>query len=150
MDQPLDAALAAQLGIPIVEGQPMPTMKSVMQRQMVGIMNGLTATANKNAQMVDDFQDRISGRKKGTLQPEQQMRVDQMLQVFEKYPELINATFLFAATMMRRILDQRKLLSAIPGRELELLDKIEALLRAEVPQEKWPENQAPQAQAAAA
>lgn len=149
MDQPLDPHLAAQLGIPIIEGQPPPTMRVIFQRQMAGIMQGLSVAANQNQQIVEDFKDRVSGKKKSNLTPDLQAKVDQLVQVFGQFPELINATHLFAATMMRRILDQRKLLSAMPGRELELMDKIETLLRTEVPQDRWPENQPARTQAAA-
>jgi hypothetical protein len=146
LDTPLDEAVAKQFGLKWDPDNP-PTLRQVLQAQLASTLNFFRDQATQSRAQVQEMRDRFT--KRSDLSPDKKAAVEEITKILEMYPQLIGPCKVHLATMLRRVMAQEKLLAACPEKVLDLLDKMEQVLRDEIPEDIWPENLAAAAQAAA-
>ena len=126
-----------------VGGLDVGSMQAMLEAQFKQTLDQFNQMARDNSTRITEFRERLFGGGKSDLTDTQQADVSQIIQVLNRYPNLISVTKIYLATVLRRTLENEALLGADPTKTLAMLDKFQAVLRENVPQELWPESLKP-------
>ncbi len=91
-------------------------------QQTLGTMDAMFLENQKRSQ---EAQSRLFGGDQSNVNEEQQEKINEIVKIFNLYPDLIPSITIYLATLVKRKLDMNKILEANPDKALDLMDAAE-------------------------
>lgn len=128
--------------VPVKEDADYTSLREQLQAAFKQTSDGLAATLQVNQRRSEELRDKLFGTGGAGLPEAEQADVDNIVKILQMYQDLIGPTKIYLATLLRRKLEIKHLMEQLPGKTLDMLDEFETMLKAQVPEELWPENAA--------